>query len=202
MPTKRNLGPFMRGDSWSLQVDFSDKFEFCDGACSTTAPTKITSGTAAFTTANLNQKITLAGAGLDGADYSGKIIGIDSGTQVTVCPSVLSSVSVGELTVNKAVNITGNLLFFTLKSDKSAADPVPAAPTAAGFQEVVTAPANAESVAGIGRITCPIAKTSVVAAPADFYYDIQRVIVGSPNQAFTPVYGTIPVLEDVSRNVV
>lgn len=65
-----------------------------DGSCSTGAPTKITSATAAFTTnASVGQRITLAGAGTSGAMYVGVITNIDSATQVTVSPSISTTVS-------------------------------------------------------------------------------------------------------------
>lgn len=194
MPTEHNKFKVMRGDTWPFRIKFSDKLTFYDGVCATSAPTKITSATAAFTSANLEQKITLAGAGPDGGLYEGKIAAVDSSTQVTVSPVIQTAVTASELTVNKAVNITGNLLIFTLKTSNTAAD---VASSASGCQEKVTAAAGADSTAGIGRIPVPIAKTALI-NPAVYYYDIQRVISGSPATVQTPVYGTIEVLEDTT----
>lgn len=64
-----------------------------DGTCSTGAPTKITSATINFTNADLNKRIVLSGAGAAGAQYVGAITAIDSATQVTVSPSISTTVS-------------------------------------------------------------------------------------------------------------
>lgn len=71
---------------------FDHKVVF-DGACSTGAPTKITSATAAFVATDNGKRITLAGAGASGAMYVGTITAIDSATQVTVSPSISTTVS-------------------------------------------------------------------------------------------------------------
>jgi hypothetical protein len=195
MPTKLKLDPVMRGDTWGpYELRFSNTSEVCDGACSTSAPTKITSLTAAFTSASLNKAITLAGAGEQGKDYEGRITAVDSGTQVTVCPTIKTTVSAGELTFGVAEDITGDTLTLTLKTSNSVLDP------AAALQNSETMPSNASSTAGIGFIGAPIAKTALV-APATYYYDIQRVIHGSPNTVYTEVYGTLPVLADTSITV-
>lgn len=195
MPTKLNLDPVMRGDTWGpYELRFSNETTVCDGACSTSAPTKITSATAAFTSASLNQDIILAGAGEGGEDYEGRITAIDSSTQVTVCPVIKTTVSAGELTYGVAEDITGDTLTFTIKrsNDDLDADAV--------LQNSETAPANASSVAGIGFIGAPIAKT-VLVDPATYKYDVQRVIHDTPNTVYTEVYGDIPVLADTTRAV-
>lgn len=69
-----------------------------DGACNTAAPTKITSATAAFVSGDINKRITLAGAGASGDMYVGIITAIDSTTQVTVSPSISTTVSTKGLT--------------------------------------------------------------------------------------------------------
>ena len=184
----------MRGDTWTIRIRFSDIETVCDGAASTSAPTKITSATAAFASDNLDQSITLAGAGAGGADYSGRITAIDSATQVTVCPSIKTPVSGGELTFGTAVDITANRLYLTLKESNDDADP-----GAAQFQN--TMPANADSAAGIGFIVCPSNLTAAV-TPKVYNYDIQRVITGAPPTVQTPVYGTMEVLQHTTVSVV
>lgn len=176
----------MRGDTWPLRIDFSSTVEKCDGAASTSAPTKITSATASFNSSHLNQDITLKDAG-DGEDYSGTITAIDSSTQVTVCPTISTTVTNKKLTFGQAIDITGNLLFFTLKTSNSDADP-------GALQEKVTAPVNAESTAGIGRIPVPSTKTILVPA-ATYNFDFQRVVSGSPPYVETPRHGMVEVLE-------
>lgn len=193
MPTKKKLPAQMRGDTWTIRLKFSDIESVCDGAASTSAPTKITSATAAFAADNLDQPITLKGAGAQGGDYSGKITVVDSATQVTVCPNIQTSVSGKELTFGTAVDISGDELWLTLKDSNGDADP-----GAAQFHD--TMPANAESVAGIGFIVCPSDETDAV-EPALYQYDIQRVIPGAPPTVQTPAYGTMEVLEDTTVSV-
>lgn len=191
MPTKKKLPAQMRGDTWTIRVKFSDIENVCDGAASTTAPTKITSATAGFASNNLDQPITLKGAGAQGADYSGKITAVDSGTQVTVCPDISTAVTRKELTVGKAVDITANKLTLTLKTSNGDPDP-------GVLQAVATVPAGADATAGIGFIAAASDKTKLVAAPATYFYDIQRLIPGSPPVIQTPVYGEIPIIEDTT----
>ena len=190
MPTKKKLPPQMRGDTWTIRVKFSDIETVCDGAASTSAPTKITSVTAGFAANNLNQPITLAGTGAAGAEYSGKITAVDSATQVTVCPSINTTVSGAELTFGTAVDITGNKLTLTLKTNNSDADP-------GVLQAITTVPAGADATAGIGFVVATSAQTKLV-APGTYFYDIQRLIAGSPATIQTPVYGQIEVLEDTT----
>lgn len=196
MPTtKLNLDPVMRGDTWGpYELRFSNTSEVCDGACLTSAPTKITSATAAFTSASLNKAITLAGAGRAGKDYEGRIVAVDSGTQVTVCPTIKTTVSAGELTFGVAEDITADTLTLTLKGANTVLD------AAAALQNSETMPANASSTAGIGFIGAPIAKTALV-TPGIYKYDIQRVIHGSPNTVNTELWGTVEVLYDTTITV-
>lgn len=190
MPTKKKFPAQMRGDTWTIRVKFSDIETVCDGAASTSAPTKITSATAAFASDNLDQPITLKGAGASGADYSGKITAIDSATQMTVCPSISTSVSAKELTFGTAVDITGNKLTLTLKTSNSDADP-------GVLQAVTTVPAGANATAGIGFVVATSAQTKLV-APGIYFYDIQRQVSGSPPVVSTVIYGQIEVLEDTT----
>lgn len=86
----------------NLARDYGAKFDhrvLFDGACSTGAPTKITSATAAFVAADLGKRILLTGAGASGAKYIGTITNIDSTSQVSVSPSISTTVS------SKAVQI-------------------------------------------------------------------------------------------------
>lgn len=70
-----------------------------DGACSTGAPTKITSATMAFTSADVGLRITLAQAGLNNVMYQGTITAVDSATQVTVSPNIVNTVSTRGLSI-------------------------------------------------------------------------------------------------------
>lgn len=85
------------GQAVDAQADLGfvgDLVSVFDGACSAGAPTKITSATALFTTlATVGQRITLAGAGVSGAMYVGAITALDSAGQVTVSPSISTTVS-------------------------------------------------------------------------------------------------------------
>lgn len=192
MPTKLNLDAVMRGDTWGpYELRFGNERTVCDGACSTSAPTKITSAMAAFTSASLNQPITLVGADDGGEDYEGRITAVDSGTQITVCPVIKTTVSSGELTFGVAEDITGDTLTLTLKVSNDDLD------AAAVLQNSATMPSGANSTAGIGFIGAPITKTALV-EPATYNYDIQRVIHDTPYTVYTEVYGTIPVLADTT----
>jgi hypothetical protein len=64
-----------------------------DGACSTAANTKITSATIAFVAGDVGKRITLNGAGASSAMYVGTISAVDSSTQVTVSPTITTTVS-------------------------------------------------------------------------------------------------------------
>lgn len=70
-----------------------------DGAADTGANTKITSATAQFTAADRGRSIVLVGAGVSGADYVGAITAVDSTTQVTVSPTILTTVTGQDLTL-------------------------------------------------------------------------------------------------------
>jgi hypothetical protein len=82
---------------YSAQDDFGfvgDLVTTFDGACNTAANTKITSASAGFTAnAKVGHRITLAGAGASGAQYTGTITAIDSNTQVNVSPAIATTVS-------------------------------------------------------------------------------------------------------------
>lgn len=64
-----------------------------DGACNSASPTVITSATAGFATADEGKLITLAGAGIAGADYKGRIASRTSSTSVFVYPPISTTVS-------------------------------------------------------------------------------------------------------------
>jgi hypothetical protein len=89
---QRRAAPF-----YDAQADFGfvgDLVTVFDGAANVASNTKITSATAAFTTnAVVGQRITLAGAGAAGAQYTGTITAIDSATQVNVSPTISTTVS-------------------------------------------------------------------------------------------------------------
>ena len=183
----------MRGDSWSIRVVISDISTVLDGACLVSAPSKITSLTAAFAATSVGKSIKLEGAGPSGADYLGRIVARDSATQVTVSPNISMSVTNKELAFGVPVNITGNALWLTLKNNNDDVDP-------GVLQVKLTLPANADSVAGIGFIVAGSDKTILV-APKTYSYDIQWIQPGTPPAVQTPVYGTIEVLEDTTRAI-
>ncbi len=85
------------GRQYDAQADFGfvgDLQSVFDGSCSTGAPTKITTaGAIVFTSAMVGKRITLAGAGTSGAMYVGTITALDSATQVTVSPSISTTVT-------------------------------------------------------------------------------------------------------------
>lgn len=80
--------------SFNAQADFGfvgDLITTFDGTCSTGAPTKITSASALFVAGDVGKRITLAGAGVSNSMYVGTISAVDSATQVTVTPNVLTT---------------------------------------------------------------------------------------------------------------
>ena len=91
------------------------------------------------------------------------------------------------------VNISGHLLFFTLKADPADAD------LAAVLQVSAVMPANANSVAGIGYLTVPSTFADGV-APGRYYCDIQWVQPGSPPIVTTIWAGRARVLADMTRS--
>jgi hypothetical protein len=82
---------------YNAALDFGfvgDLVTVFDGECSSGTATKITSASAAFdVNAKVGQRITLAGAGASGAQYTGTITVIDSATQVGVSPNITTTVS-------------------------------------------------------------------------------------------------------------
>ena len=92
-----NSTGIVRKSFYDAQTDFGfvgDLVTVFDGAASTGAPTKITSASLNFNAnAIVGQRITLAGAGAGGAMYVGTITAIDSGVQVTVSPSISTTVT-------------------------------------------------------------------------------------------------------------
>lgn len=193
MPTKKKLLPVMRGDTWTIKVIISDVTTVLDGACLVSAPSKITSASAAFTAASVGKSIKLDGAGPSGADYSGRIVARDSATQVTVSPNISAGVAAKELAFGVPVDITDNVLWLTLKNNNDDVDP------GVVQEKTPPLPANANSTAGIGFIVVGSDKTLV--APKTYSYDIQWIRPGTPPIVQTPVYGTIDVLEDTTRAV-
>lgn len=190
MPERKKLPAVMRGDTWNIRVVFSEMLPTLDGACTLAAPNKITSATAAFTTASVGRKIRLDAAGENGKEYKGKIMARDSATQVTVSPEVSKAVSAKDLSYGVPIDISSQKVRLTLKKKLSDADP-------GVLQVVVTAPVNADSIAGRGFIIADSDDTALV-APGVYFYDVQRSITGTPPQVFTPAYGQMEVLEDTT----
>lgn len=91
-------------------------------SCSTGAPTKITDSANPFTAYYLNKRITLTGAGASGAQYVGTITNIDSAGQVTVSPSISTTVS-NKIASFGTDNTTGITAMQTLVNTTNAAFP-------------------------------------------------------------------------------
>lgn len=89
------------------------------------------------------------------------------------------------------VDISGHLLFFTLKADVADAD------VDAALQVSTTLPSDANSVAGIGYLTVPSTSADDV-APGRYYCDIQWVQPGSPPIVTTILAGRARVLADIT----
>jgi hypothetical protein len=110
---------------YNAEADFGfvgDHRVLFDGASNSGSPTKITSATIAFVAGDLGKRITLAEAGTSGAMYAGTITNIDSGTQVTVSPNIVSTVSGKGIQVGTD-NTTAINNFVTFVNTTSAAFP-------------------------------------------------------------------------------
>jgi len=90
-----------------------------------------------------------------------------------------------------AIDISGLKLWVTMKSNTADLD------DAAAIQKVITFPADADSVAGIGSITLSSVETSVT--PGTYYYDFQLVDESlSPPSVTTITSGRVNILQDIT----
>lgn len=87
------------------------------------------------------------------------------------------------------VNITGDLIFFTLKTDRTQSD------AQAALTLKFTVPTGPYAVAGNVVITLKSTDTAALAA-GKYYYDIQWVKAGTPPIVKTIFMGTVVVLLD------
>jgi hypothetical protein len=93
-----------------------------------------------------------------------------------------------------AIDITGWHIWFTLKTDKTAAD------TAAALQVDHTVGDNVsdDAVAGTVYVTATSDDTAITVGT--YYYDFQRVIPGTPPDVKTILAGKVKVLQDVTAD--
>ena len=89
-----------------------------------------------------------------------------------------------------AVDITGWVLWMTLKAERDDID------ANAAMQVSATMPVDADSTAGIGYLVLSSTDTDV--SPDTYYYDIQRVITGTPPRVSTLKSGKIKVMQDIT----
>ena len=92
------------------------------------------------------------------------------------------------------VDISGDTLIFTLKTDLALADSL------ATLQVVQVLPSDALTLVGNATLVLNATDMATV-TPAKYYYDIQWVTDGSPIEVTTIDYGVVPVLADVSINI-
>ena len=92
------------------------------------------------------------------------------------------------------VDISGDTLIFTLKTDLALADSL------ATLQVVQVLPSDALTLAGVATLVISATDMATV-PPGKYYYDIQWVTDGSPIEVTTIDYGVVPVLADVSINI-
>ncbi len=90
-------------------------------------------------------------------------------------------------------NLTGCELWFTLKANL--ADPDPGV-----LQRRVFVPSNPAAAAGVAEIVVPATLTAIV-EPGYYYFDVQRIRPGAPNNVRTLVSGEFNVIYDVTRTV-
>ncbi len=89
------------------------------------------------------------------------------------------------------IDISGYKLWVTMKSSITDLD------DAASIQKVITFPADADSVAGIGSITLSSVETSVT--PGTYYYDFQLVDESLiPPSVTTVTSGRVSILQDIT----
>jgi len=99
-------------------------------------------------------------------------------------------------TLGAAIDITGDEIWFTLKSCLTDTD----VGAALQFQETV--PAGAPATAGTHAFEIPSNLTDVV-TPGKYFYDIQWVDPSpTPSRIHTLFYGVVEVLTDITRSTV
>lgn len=86
------------------------------------------------------------------------------------------------------VDISNTVLWFTMKKDATYPD------SSAALQQSVTFPADADSIAGLGRIDIPASSTSTLSV-TNYYYDFQWVNAGT---VVTLTAGNVSVLQDIT----
>ncbi|MBF0309815.1 MAG: hypothetical protein HQL56_09830 [Magnetococcales bacterium] len=90
------------------------------------------------------------------------------------------------------IDINGHELWFTLKTNLADPD------QEAVFQKRVIFPPGPDAILGIGTLTLESTETETI-EPGTFFYDLQRVIPGTPPKVTTLVSGRLSVFPDVTR---
>lgn len=97
------------------------------------------------------------------------------------------------------VDVTGNVFWITFKTDAALPDykcTLQHSETAAAGGTPVSDPSE-----GLVYITLSSEETALLAGNTTYYYDIQRVIPGSPPVVSTLQSGKVKVLQDVTQKV-
>lgn len=90
---------------------------------------------------------------------------------------------------NAPIDITGNTFFFTIKKNYDDLD------ANALLQVSATAPSGSLSTGGVITLTLQVPTTMELGT---FYYDVQRVISGSPDTITTLAKGSVTIEYDVT----
>ena len=90
------------------------------------------------------------------------------------------------------INISGHKLWFTMKINVTDAD------ANAVFQKEITFPENTDSENGVGALTLGSDETGTI-EPGTYFFDIQKVIPGTPPIVATLLSGRVAVLSDITR---
>ncbi|HAT48864.1 MAG: hypothetical protein HQL07_03900 [Nitrospirae bacterium] len=95
--------------------------------------------------------------------------------------------------VGAPIDVTGHELWFTMKREITDLD------EDAVLQKKIIFSSGAESENGIGTLTLDSTETGAI-DPGNYFFDLQKVIPGSPPIVATLISGKISVLPDVTRS--
>ena len=95
---------------------------------------------------------------------------------------------------SQAINVASTELYFTLKAtkDNDLTD------ASAALKHDETLPDDANTQAGIASFVVPATKVDAV-TPGTYFYDLQWIQPGAPDQVQTLIYGTVGILTDITR---
>jgi len=95
-----------------------------------------------------------------------------------------------------ALDISSQMLFFTLKSKKALTD------INAEFTKKITFPVDEASASGLGVLVLPADETATI-PPGTYYFDFQLVNpLTVPANVTTMASGKVNVLEDITQGIV